>query len=689
MQHELLFEIGTEELPAGYITPAINDINKMVTTALAELGLAHGKIRTASTPRRLAICVSDLEAEQADSREEVMGPPKSAAFDKDNKPTKAAEGFARSKGATLEDIRIAETPKGEYLMVVIEKKGEQTAALLPEVLAGIIQQLGFPKSMRWGSGKASFARPIQWILARYGDLVIPCEVNKVNSGSSTRGHRFMAPNDFEVTDYDSYLAALRKAHVMADQEERREATIKEVTEAAAGAGGQIMPDDELVDTVANLVEEPHAVCGAFDEKFLALPDEVLITSMREHQKYFGVVDDNGRLMPHFIAVNNTDTKDHALAAEGHQRVLRARLEDALFFFNEDKNRKLEDHVANLSGVVFQAGLGTMLEKTGRVTKLAGWLAEKVAPKARETAKRAAHLAKADLLTEMVNEFPSLQGKMGRAYALLDNETAEVAQAIAEHYMPVRAGSSLPEADGGALVGLADRIDSIAGCFGIGKKPTGSTDPYGLRRLSLGLLHIIEGRGFSLSIKELADKALELYGDKVTAEPAEARKDILDFIIDRYVNDRVSRGRTAAAVEAVTASVNFDDVIDCDHRIEALMAVQDEETFTILAGSFKRVKNITKGFADAQDVDKELLVEEAEKNLYQVLQEVKAEASPLFESKNYQQAMGAILKMKAPIDHFFDEVMVMADDKKVKINRLRLLTDISNLFLKIGDFSRMS
>jgi len=325
MQQELLFEIGTEEIPAGYIQPAIASMANMVNSQLTELGLPHGGIRTAATPRRLTISVSELAASQEDSREEIMGPPKAAAFDKDNKPTKAAEGFARSKGATLNDIQIAETAKGEYLMVVVEKKGEKTEILLPEVLSGIIRALPFPKSMRWGSGKASFARPIQWIVARYGDQIIPCEVNEVKSGSSTRGHRFMAPGSQEVSGFDNYIDTLRKAHVIADLAERRAAVVKEITKSAEEAGGTIKDDDELIDTVTNLIEKPHAVCGSFDEKFLALPDEALITSMREHQKYFAIVDNKGSLMPNFIAVNNTDTKDHALAVEGHQRVVRARL----------------------------------------------------------------------------------------------------------------------------------------------------------------------------------------------------------------------------------------------------------------------------------------------------------------------------------------------------------------------------
>ncbi|MFN2368478.1 MAG: glycine--tRNA ligase subunit beta, partial [Desulfurivibrionaceae bacterium] len=541
MQDELLFEIGTEEIPAGYIRPAIADMAKMIKTRLAELGLDHGAIKTAATPRRLTLCVEGLAETQEDRREEVTGPPKAAAFDSDGKPTKAAEGFARSRGVGLDDLQIVQTPKGEYLMVVVENKGEKTAELLPGLLTGIIHHLSFPKSMRWGSGTASFARPIQWILARFAGEVIPCRINDVRSGPVTRGHRFMAPQAFEVSNFDNYLEKLRRAHVISDPEERRLAVLGEITETAREAGGRIMEDDELVDTVANLVEEPHAVRGTFDEKFLALPREVLITSMREHQKYFAIIDDQGELLPNFIAVNNTATRDQTLAVEGHQRVLRARLEDALFFFKEDQNHRLSDRVGQLSGVVFQAGLGTMLEKTERLTALAGWLAEKTAPRAATDAKRTALLAKADLLTEMVNEFPSLQGTMGRAYAMLDREPPEVAQGIAEHYMPVRAGTPLPESDCGAIVSLADRIDTIAGCFGIGKQPTGTTDPYGLRRLALGLLHIISARGYTLSLAELTAKALELYGGKVTEKIPAAQAAVLDFIRGRYVNDLLGRG----------------------------------------------------------------------------------------------------------------------------------------------------
>lgn len=687
MQHELLFEIGTEEIPAGYIQPALANMTRMMADKLRELGLGHGKIRTAATPRRLTICVEELSATQKDCREEVLGPPKAAAYDAAGNPTKAALGFAKSRGATLDDIQIAVTAKGEYLMVVVEKKGERTAALLPTLLNDILTGLSFPRSMRWGSGSASFARPVQWLLARYGDQVIPCRINSVKSGLTTRGHRFMASGLLEVKDFSHYLENLRAAHVLADPAERKQAVIRTITETAKQTGGMVATDAELVETVANLVEEPHAVCGSFDKKFLALPKEVLITSMREHQKYFAIVDAAGALLPNFIAVNNTATKDQALAIEGHQRVLRARLEDALFFFKEDQQHRLADRVANLSGVVFQAGLGTMLAKTERVTALAAALAAAIAPDKAAECKRAAQLAKADLLTELVGEFPSLQGTMGCAYALLDGETPEVARAIAEHYLPIRAGSPLPESDSGAIVGLADRIDTIVGCFGIGKQPTGTTDQYGLRRLALGLLHIIGQQGYSLSLKDLATRALALYGDQATADHQATLTAVVDFIKGRFVNDQIARGIPAAAIDAVT-SIAFDDVIDCSRRIEALHAVQQKETFTILAGAFKRVRNIIKDHRDDQ-VNESLLSEEAEKALYHAFQEVAAAAEPLLQARDYQPAMAVILGMKEPVDRFFEEVMVMAEDPRVRDNRLGLLTAISHLFLRIGDFSRMS
>ena len=686
MPHELLFEIGTEEIPAGFLMPALAEMKNIMARKLNELALPHGEITTVGTPRRLTICIADLAEQQPDRDEEVLGPPKKAAYDKDGNPTKAAIGFANSRNASIEDIKVVTTDKGEYLMLACHYKGEATTGLLATLLPELINELPFPKSMRWGSGRTAFVRPIQWILALYNGAVIPCNADDIKSGDTTRGHRFMAPATFKVSNFSQYKEDLRKAHVLVDPEERRQAVRTTVTEAAKNAGGSVIADEELIETVTHLVEMPHGICGTFEERFLALPQEVLITSMREHQKYFAIADEKGALRPHFIAVNNTATKDAKLAADGHQRVLRARLEDALFFFKEDRQRPLATRVDDLSGVIFQAKLGTLKEKTTRVTKLAGFLASQLAPEQQQLCERAAHLSKADLLTAMVTEFTSLQGVIGRHYATIDNEDPIVAQAIVEHYMPVRAGSELPESAVGAIVGLADRIDTITGCFGIGQTPSGTADPFGLRRQALGLLHIIEKKGFVVSLTAMTDKAIDLYEGHLTVDRETTRANAVNFIKGRFVNDLVGRGISGAAVEAAT-SAHFDDPADSRARIDALLAISGQEAFSLLAGSFKRVNNIIKENRDTE-IRENLLTEAAEKELYATLSTIRTATVPLLADKRYNETLVEILKMKNAVDRFFDDVMVMAEDEDVRRNRLALLTAIAELFLSIGDFSKM-
>jgi glycyl-tRNA synthetase beta chain len=691
MQNELLLEIGSEEIPAGFIVPALENMRNALAGKLAEQALHYDTIHTAATPRRLAICVKGLVSQQPDREEEFLGPARNSAFDAENNPTKAAIGFARSKGADVNDLKIVNTPKGEYVMLVRQSKGEKTENLLPKILQSLIVELPFPKSMRWGAGETSFVRPIHWLLALYEGRKINVQVGDIISGASTRGHRFMAPADaIEVKDFAHYVNVLRQNHVLVDLEERRRGVIAEIKRAAAArsgaTGARILEDETLIDTVTNLVEYPVGVCGTFEERFLELPDDVLITAMREHQKYFCVTDADGRLLANFVAVNNTRVPDEKLAAEGHQRVLRARLEDAFFFFKADRRRKLADRVNDLSGLIFQARLGTMLEKTERVAKLTAILAQQLAPEHKAKAERAALLAKADLLTAMVNEFPSLQGVMGRDYALLDNEPPEVATAILEHYLPVRAGGNLPTQIPGALVGMADRLDTITGCFGIGQAPTGTTDPFGLRRLALGLLHIIASHGFTLSLPATVDAALDLYAGKLTGEKTAAKNMIVDFIKGRFVNDLIGRGVPGSAVEAVT-SVSFDDVVDCRARIDALAAIREQPSFTVLAAAFKRVMNIIKGH-DGTAVDDGLLQNGAERNLYEAFIKVQDETKPFLQAKEYGKALDGILRMKEPVDLFFDEVMVMTDDAALQKNRLNLLAAISGLFLRVGDFSKM-
>ena len=682
---ELLFEIGTEEIPAGYIEPALNYFAEAAGKRFADLKLEHGAVRTVGTPRRLTLIVEDLQERQEDRVVEHMGPSKKAGFDGEGNPSKAAMGFARSKGLTVEDLKVVETAKGEYLMAVENVKGMDTLELLPDVLADLVQEMPFPKSMRWGQGNITFARPIQWLVALLGGQVVDLTIDQVKAGNASAGHRFMAPDFVTVTGYSEYQQKLKESWVIVDPAERKQAVVDEVQKVVADKGGEPILQEELVDTVTNLVEVPWGVCGSFDEKFLELPREVLITSMREHQKYFPVADAKGDLLPLFVAVNNTRVKDQDLAVSGHQRVLRARLEDGLFFFREDKKMQLADRQQNLEGIVFQNKLGTMQQKTIRNAALAAIIADRIGPEHKEDAVRAANLAKCDLLTEMVGEFPTLQGVMGREYARIDGEPDAVAVAIHEHYKPVRAGGELPEGIVGAIVGMADRLDTLAGCFAIGEKPTGTTDPFGLRRQALGLLHIIQGLSLRVSLGELIREALAGYHDTVDVL-ADAEKQLVDFIRLRFENDIVASGVKQEIVVAAT-TVNFDDVMDCKARIMALKNISSQEQFGVLAGSYKRIRNIIKDNS-ATNVDESLLAEEAEKQLYATMVEVGAKVDPLLQSSDYEAALETMLQMKEPVDLFFDNVMVMAEDDAVRQNRLNMLTALGEMVLNIGDISKM-
>ncbi len=686
---DLLFEIGSEEIPASFILPATAQMEQLFTDKMGALGIPFESIAQYATPRRLAIVVKGIAEGQQDVEEVLLGPSKQAAFDQDGKPTPAAEGFARSKGASVDDLEVVETPKGEYLQLTRTVVGKQTSELLPSLLEEIILALSFPKSMKWGANQHSFARPIQWILALFDGKVVPFEHEGIKAGNKTCGHRFMAPDPVVIKTVDGYEKNLEAVSVIGDFELRKEKVLNEIKEAVAaadfGTDAEVAVHEGLLDTVTNLVEIPFGVCGRFDDKFLAVPDEVLITSMREHQKYFPVVARDGKLLPGFVAVNNTRVIKPELTREGHERVLRARLEDAYFFYETDKKRRLEDRVDDLGGVIFQAKLGSMKEKTERVVKLARLLSEMLAPDLVDDACRAALLCKADLTTDMVGEFPSLQGVMGSSYARNDGENDVVATAILEHYMPLRSGAALPGSEQGTLVAMADRIDTIAGSFGIGQSATGTADPFGLRRLSLALLHLIEDRSYSFDLPAVFSKALALYGDRVDGS-AETVERIVQFVQGRFINDCVRQGMEQSAVEAVV-SVEFIDVIDCVKKIKAFEGIRHDQSFDLLAGSFKRIRNIIKDHRDTE-VNSALLQEDAEKTLFSTYKKLDEIGVEKLDAADYLGFLTEMMALKEPVDRFFDDVMVMTEDEAVKHNRLNLLTGINRLILRVGDISKM-
>lgn len=684
----LLLEIGTEEIPAGYVPGTLNQLALLADERLTAEHLSHTDVRTVGTPRRLTLMVPDLAERQPDRQEVLTGPPAKVAFTPEGNPTKAAEGFARGQGVGVSDLKVEDTERGPYVVLRRTVRGKRTMELLPGLLTDVILALAFPKTMRWGTEHIRFARPVRWIVALYGEEIIPFTIAGVQSGAESRGHRFMSQDTVKLTsDPDEYFVAMERHFVLADPANRRARLIEEAHEAAALAGGSILPDDALVEVNTHLTEFPTAVCGSFDERFLALPREVLITAMREHQKYFAVVNNKGQLMPNFVAVNNTRSPRPELVTQGHERVLRARLTDAAFFFEDDRTHPLGDRVPDLSGMVFHQRLGTLLDKTRRIQSLARYLAKQIDPRILAVAERAAWLAKTDLLTEMVGEFPSLQGTMGREYALLSGERREVAEAIAEHYLPVRAEGELPATLPGVIVSIADKIDTICGSFALGLQPSGTADPYGLRRQALGVLRILLDRHISLSLKALVAETLLLLGDAVAETPSDLAQNILAFFGSRFAHDLATRGFQADVVEAAMR-VAFDDVEDCKRRAEALAAVRTRPEFEPLSLAFKRVMNILKGF-DGGAIRPSRFDEEAEKDLYAAYLSVEQDVREMLSRQAYEQALATLLSLKPQIDAFFDRVMVMAEDPALKANRLALLWHIARLFLGIGDLSAVA
>ena len=688
MAQTLYIEIGTEEIPAGYIQPALEWMAAWMAKFLDESRLSHGEPAVAGTPRRLVLNIPGVAESQQAVSIEVVGPPKSAAYDARGKPTKAAEGFAKGQSVGLEDIRIKLTPKGEYLCVLKEEAGLSSREIIARTLPDFIARIPFPKSMHWSSYSVTFARPIQWIVAMLGHDPLQCEYARVQSGKNSPGHRFMSPGWIEVKDFESHRENLRKNYVILDMAERRELIRLGSQKAAAEVGGTILADEELLDEVTQLVEFPQPIVGRFEDKYLELPPELLITVIKKHQRYFAVTDGAGALLPYFVTVSNVVPRDTSVVAAGNARVVRARLEDARFYYREDQKVRLDDRVEHLKGVVFHSKIGTSFEKMERLSELALMLAGRLAADRASDIRRAARLCKADLVSGVVGEFPELQGIMGKTYGRLQGEPEAVCEAIYEHYLPNRSGGPTPKRIEGALISIADKIDTIAACFGVGMLPTGTADPFALRRQTLGIIRIALETPLRFSLGALLDKALELLSHKLTQPAENVKRDITAFFEGRLHHFLASSGQ-GLSPDVIDASLaaGLDDLLEAVERTKALARFTQRPDFAALAAALKRVANIIKT-PETAPVEVSLFKSPAEGTLFDELIKAEETTGALLAGSDFAGALEAMAQLKPMIDSFFDSVLVMDSDESVRKNRLALLTRTRAFFDRMADFRKI-
>jgi len=683
---DCLIELGTEELPPKALLKLSQAFTAGVSRGLESAGLSASSVESFATPRRLAILLKDIPLKQQDQLVEKRGPALKAAFDADGNASKAAMGFARSCGVEVSDLAQKETEKGAWLYFDKKQKGQELSALLADIVSDSLAKLPIPKRMRWGDRSDEFVRPVQWLVMIVDDQVIDANILGSVAGNQTQGHRFHASDAITISQAADYESLLNdSAYVVASFEKRREIIRSQLEQTAAQLGGAVRIDEGLLDEVTALVEWPVAVSGRFDEEFLSVPVEALVSTMQDHQKYFSVFDKNNQLLPYFITISNIQSKNPDVVSHGNERVIRPRFSDAKFFWEQDQKVTLSSRLQSLESVVFQKQLGSLGDKVMRIRSLAGYIAETLSSDVTQ-AERAAELCKCDLMTEMVGEFPKLQGIMGNYYAQIDGESETVANAIEQHYWPRFAGDAVPQQSAGQCVAIADRIDTMLGIFAIGQKPTGVKDPFGLRRAALGIIRIMIENKLAIDINDLCQQAAAGLADKVNAKPAV--QDVVDYIDDRlkaYYQDQQIRFDVVDAVQACKPGV----LTDLQNRVMAVNDFLSNDSAVALAAANKRISNILKKQDTVSvDVNPELFQEQAEKDLYQKLSEVEKIALPHFDSGDYLPGLNALADLRPVVDQFFDDVMVMVDDNTLKQNRLALLQTLANSFLRVADFSRI-
>lgn len=682
MSKDLLIEIGTEEMPARFISNAVQQLADRISKWLNESSIKFQDVKTYSTPRRLTVVIKDVAERQEDRIEEAKGPSIKIAKDDQGNWTKAAQGFARGQGVSLDDLMIKEIKNVEYIFAKKEFKGNNVEELLPSTLEEIIKTMTFPKNMRWGSQEQKFVRPIKWILALFDEKVIPIKIAGVNSNSKTFGHRFLG-NEVEVTSVDNYQSALKEQYVIADTDERRAMILSQIKDLEKEKGWQIPIDEELLDEIVYLVEYPTVLFGSFKEEFLEIPSEVLTTTMKEHQRYFSVKDKSGKLLPYFITVRNGDARSLQVVRKGNEKVLTARLADAKFFYVEDHKLKINDALSKLENVVFQEGLGSIGDKVRRINEISEKLAEllKLDNETSRNVSRTAEICKFDLVTNLVYEFPELQGLMGEKYAKIHGENEVVSRGVFEHYLPRSAGDDLPESIIGQLVSIADKIDNIVGSFSVGKVPTGSQDPLGLRRQAAGIVQLLLEKINDVELKLLFDLSIEAYDSKglLKRSKDEILADLNDFFTLRIRNLLQEKGIRYDVIDAVLETDKNDVKLIVDKAI-ALTKELEDPAFKHIVDSFTRVLNIAKK-ADKSGTDPKYYLETVEHDLYTHFMKIS-------ENLDSNQILDQLKTLKDPIEAYFDKVMIMVEDKRLRQQRLGLLMSISNLIKGYADFNKL-
>ncbi len=679
----LLLEIGTEEIPAGYIEPALKQMEELFAAQVKKNRIGFDSIHTTGTPRRLVLFASGLPRRQEDIVQEVKGPSAKVAFDENGKPTKAAIGFAGSQGVKAEDMKVVDTSNGKYCFAVKEIEGRRIFDLLPEILTSIITSIAFPKSMRWKADKLYFARPIRTIMALFDKDVINLELNGIKADRKTNGHQFLSNNviDIKGADYDSYREILKSENVIVEIDERQNIIKKEIN-SVLSVYDTTLDDENLLEEVANLVEFPGAVKCSFDKGYLAIPSEVIETVMKDHQRYFPVKDKDGKLLPEFIVITDRDSGDGEIIRKGNERVLRARLADANFFWDEDKKISLHERVKDLESLVFHEDIGSYLNREERIGEMAHFIAEMLnfSPDKLELVKLASSLCKTDLLTEMVGEFPKLQGIMGREYALAQGEDEEVARSIAEHYLPRYADDVLPETEIGTVLSLADKFDIIASCFSAGLIPTGSQDPYALRRQAQGIIRILETKELDVSLKKMFEKSLSSLTD-ISPESGKVYGQIMDFFKDRVYNIYLERGYRYDIVESVMKS-GFDNISDFVCRLEVVTRIAETPIWQNLVEVVERTFNIGKNCTIQGEVNEELLKEEEERALWAVYKkENEGLLQYVLQGKYEELSIAYNDAFAKPVHNFFDKVFVNVEDEKIKNNRLLLVKKVNEIYVE--------